>query len=525
MHNFKLLTQILRHKYSFIAVIISTLIAGLIIIKLLPDIYVVDSRLGLTGDTLNWEEDGTRRASQDNRVARKFYATRDQIMSTSQVKEIMKNFNLLNDDMNEEEVLDEVEKFFSATHYSMIEGDVINPYSGKEGKMETGVRIQYENESPELAYKITNELTQKFLVVSETTSVSKSKEKVNYLQRQLENVGKQMLAIDEQIASYKNEHALSTPELHPVLLSRYNELQLRIDQSEKLLSELKRREGEVRADLSTTSNDAFLYASDGSRVLGVDERLTILQIEYADKSSRYSDSHPDIKKLKHEIAVLQKNLKGGNTAGIEVEIAETKKEIQRLQGRYSNDHPDVIRLKRRQRELQESLSLASKGTRKSSSQPSNPLYARTLSRLDSVRDEYNETLIDRERLIQEHKEIEEQLGVVPMVQKTLLQFERSREQIATKYAELESAYLQAELTSGLSDTNLYERFELIQPPQFPLNPSKPRKDILRLVLLLLALSAGIVSVLLLEIINQRIWGKKDLQECVKGPVYHVPEFS
>jgi len=310
-----------------------------------------------------------------------------------------------------------------------------------------------------------------------------------------------------------------------VLLSRYNELQLRIDQNNKLLSELKRREGEVRADLTTTNNDAFLYAADGSRVLGVDERLTILQIEYADKSARYSASHPDIKKLKHEIAVLQKNLKGGNTAGIEVEIAQTKKEIQLLQGRYNNNHPDIVRLKQKQKELQESLTFASSSKIKSTSQPSNPLYARTLSRLDSVLDEYNETLLDRDRLIKEHSDIEAQLGVVPIVQKTLLQFERSREQVASKYAELESAYLQAELTSGLSDTTLYERFELIQPPQFPLNPARPRKDILKLVLLLLSLSVGIAVVLLMDLIQQKIWSKKELEECVEGPVFHIPEFG
>lgn len=526
MHNFKLLSQVLRHKLAFVTAILSTLLIGTIIIQLLPEIYVVESHLGLTGGALSWEnDDGGNVATKSNRVARKYFATRDQILATAQIKKLLRDFDLISDDMGEEEVLEEIKKFHNAAEFSMIKGDVINPYSGKEGKIETGVMIKYENKSPDLAFKITNELTQNFLLISETTSTSKSKEKVSYLERQLENVGKQILEIDEQIASYKNEHALSTPELHPVLLTRYNELQLRIDQNNKLLSELKRREGEVQADLTTTNNDAFLYAADGSRVLGIDERLTILQIEYADKSSRYSPSHPDIKKLKHEIEVLQKSLKGGNTAGIEVEIAQTKKEIQRLQGRYSNDHPDVVRLKRKQKELQDSLTLASSSKRKSTSQPSNPLYARTLSRLDSVRDEYNETLIDKERLIKEHQDIEQQLGVVPLVQKTLLQFERTREQIASKYAELESAYLQAELTSGLSDTNLYERFELIQPPQFPINPSKPRKNILRLVLLLLSLCAGIVTVLLLDLIFQNIWSKKELQECVEGPVYHIPEFG
>ncbi len=526
MENFKFISQVLRHKYAFISTIITTLLIGLIVIKLLPEIYVVEAHLGLTGGSLNWENGDNKITAQSNRVSRKFFATRDQLLSTTQVKILLQNYGLINNEMGDEEVLNEIKNFHNSSTFSMIKGEVINPYSGKEGKIETGVMISYENESPDLAFNMTNELTQSFLLISETTSTSKSKEKVNYLERQLDKVGKQILEIDEQMASYKNENALSTPELHPILLSRYNELQLRIDQAGKLLSDLKRRENEVRADLATTNNEAFLYAADGSRVLGIDERLTILQLEFADKSARYSDSHPDIKKLKHEISVLQKSLKTGDTAGIQVEISETRNRLNNLQARYSDDHPDVIGLKGKLKQLENSLTLASTNQKNlPTSKPSNPLYARTLSKLESVQDEYNETLIEQERYIQEHKEIEKQLGIVPLVQKTLLQFERAREQVASKYAELESAYLQAELASGLSDTNLYERFELIQPPQFPINPTKPRKDILILVLLFLSLFTGMAIVLLMDHISQRIWDKKELQKCVEGPVYHIPEFG
>ncbi len=526
MNKIKLLSQILRHKYIFSAVIFSILAIGTFVIQMLPEIYAVNSRLGISGGDLNWENTNGGIVTQSNRLARKFYATRDHLMSTSQIKEMLTKFGLISEDMDDEEILNEVKSFIQSTNLEMVEGEVINPYSGKEGKMETGVKIVYENISPELAYKITDELTQRFLTISETTSSTIGKEKVNYLKKQLDLVGQQILEIDEEIASYKNEHALSSPELHPVLLSRYNELQLKIDQSNKLLSDLKRRESEIRADLATTNNQAFLYAADGSRVLGIDERLTILKLEYADKSSRYSPSHPDIKKLKQEIEVLEKSQNGYDTAGIEVELAETTKKLKQLQAQYKNNHPDIAWLKSKQKKLQDTLALArTSNNRLPSSRPSNPLYARTLTRLESVQDEYRETLIDKERLIKEHKEIENQIGVIPLVQKTLLQFERAKEQAESKYAELESAFLQAELTNSLSDTNLSERFELIQPPQYPLHPVKPRKDILRLVLLLLAAAGGLAAVLLLDVLNDRIWGKADLKQCVDGPIYHIPELN
>jgi len=517
-------SQFKRQWVAFLLTSISVLVMGGIVIYSLPDIYVAESKLEITSKELFLDKKGTANSS-GAQIARRFYSTRDHILSSENITRILKENNLTDDNAGEEELQKLIAKFRKATSLGFIQGEIINPITTKEGLLRVGVEIKYESQSPQQAFKIADDLTTNFLETSSARVALRNNRKMEYLQIQMKGVAIQVRAAEEKLAAFKNENAMFLPDLQPVTMNRYSELKSELSQIEERLTNIQRREREIRANLATVSTDAFLYSADGTRVIGPAEKLTLLQVELANASAKFSRNHPDIARLNREIQQLQGIHKNHNTSDLEIELSEVKDKLASLKGKYNASHPDMKKLNSRKLSLEKILVNAKTEQRpRSTSVPNNPAYIRALTQLESVHDERSQVKSKKEGLNQELKTVNEQIRSFPTVQKQLVELEREKEQFSRKFDALEREYIQADLTKSMNDASLDERFMLVESPERPITPSKPHKLLLTALLVLLALSVGTAAVLIRETLNDRIWGKIVLQEFSDDPVFLIPKF-
>ena len=282
----------------------------------------------------------------------------------------------------------------------------------------------------------------------------------------------------------------------------------------------------MRGELATSSADAFVLAADGTRVLGADEQLRLLEAEYARAKSRYSDEHPEVVRLRSELAGLRDYKGGGDVSGIQADIQAAQRRLAAALQRYSNSHPDVLALRRQIAELESQKNAASSRNAPSApSNASNPAYNRLLIRERAVVDDIAREGQKLTALQAQLGDVKDQLARIPVVEQQLATLTQRQEVAASTYEEIEAELESLSLNYSMQQANVLDRFVLVEAPRKPFAPTKPHKKLLAGVLFMLSMGAGLLVALLLHLLRDRILDSRDIEEIADLPVYMVPRFE
>lgn len=279
-----------------------------------------------------------------------------------------------------------------------------------------------------------------------------------FLKRELERMGGQLREWETRIRSYKQEHIEELPE------SR--------DQNLLLMQQIRNRLSHVER----------LIQSERFRHQYIDSEIGALEWRK--------------KKAEMEMARLRRigaTGGGGDYGGDEATPAGIKAQINTLLLRYQPDHPDVLRLKQRLA----SIEAADKASRERRAQmlkagakpgdlpPEQVSQSRAeISAINLTIERMGKQLAEIERNLEAFaREREEQVKLMDAVQQRLDNAPRVAEELLTitrGYQELKEAYekmharaLEANMAANLERTQRGEQFEVIDPAEVPLEPSRP----------------------------------------------------
>ena len=104
----------------------------------------------------------------------------------------------------------------------------------------------------------------------------------------------------------------------------------------------------MEGQLATVSPDTPFTGAAGERIMSPSDRLKALEVSLADLQSKFSADHPDIRKVRREIAELKKigrHNRGQRRRCAAKKLTQLKAEFAEKQGKYSDQHPEVKKLK------------------------------------------------------------------------------------------------------------------------------------------------------------------------------------
>ena len=351
-------------------------------------------------------------------------------------------------------------------------------------------KISYSAVNPELAQQVTRELSSLFIEENLRNRQQLSEDTTKFLENQLEEARKNLAAQEERLRDFKTTYLGELPEQLQTNIQILSGLQSRLqaatdaldqaNQQKLYLESLLGQYKTLRSQLAVRKGDSAVNP------LTIDEDLDRLRAELAEASSRDTQKHPDVVRLKKQIADAE-NLK----RQVDSELESNKS---------GETTPTVGRPK--------SLS-----------------DLQAISPMLQIDGQIKSNQLEIANRKQEIRELEKQieayqarLNLTPVREQQLAGITRDHEQSRTNYESLLNKKMQSEMATNLEKRQEGEQFRIIDPPNFPQKPYSPN----RFKFSLLGLIAGIILAVgltaFIEMTDESVNSEDDLLGVTPVPV-------
>lgn len=290
-----------------------------------------------------------------------------------------------------------------------------------------------------------------------------------FLQEEMKNVQAELASLEKKIASYKQGHNVSLPELFQFNVQTLDRIEKEIDQMNDQLRTLREKENYTMTQLSSISPDSVNQDKD---------RLKELRVKLGSLRTQYSDAYPDVIKTKSEIATLEK----------------------RLNAKVGKD--DVAQ------------------------KPDNPAYVTLSAQLASTQSDIESIKRQVAELAKKRDDYRRRLERSPNVEEGYKNIMVVRNNTQAKYDDLSKKFMEARVAGGLEKGQMGERFTLIDPAGYPEKPVKPKRLVIILIGFILGIGAGVGTVALLVTMDHSARRSEDLSNVFRFPVLvEIPQIS
>lgn len=408
-----------------------------------------------------------------------------QILSRTRLESLIKQFNLYarqRPRLTMDELVDR------------MRGDITIQQAQAVGRDDqtTAFRIYFSAEDPHLAQQVNNELTSLFIEKSLETRAQQSISTTNFLQSQLEQARKDLTTQEEQLRQYKMRYLGELPQQEQANLQMLNshESQLQsitdsIARAEQQRIYLQSLRSEYQTMAQAAANGTSNVPERGASV--ADTALHELRKELADLEAKYTPHHPDVLRLKGQIAQWEKVKKRNDDAAAAAQSGNGD-------GAASGDAA------------------------------TQPALAEVESRLKAIEAEIANSKQQAEKLRKQSADVQSRLSLTPVREQQLAEVTRNYQNSRENYQSLLQKELESELATNLEKRQEGEQFRIIDPPNFPDKPSKPNRPLILLGGWAFGLCVGLGAMAAREFADSSLRSESELQEQTQIPILgHIPQ--
>jgi succinoglycan biosynthesis transport protein ExoP len=402
----------------------------------------------------------------------------------------------------------------------MISADVIDPRSGHPTQATIAFSVSYQNQSPELALKVANDLTTLYLNENLTSRTQLAEQTTAFFGEEAARQQTRIVELDKGLADFKEKHRDRLPELETLNTQVSDRTALELHDVENHLSSLDSQRILLDAQLAQISPTAIVFSDTGQRVMNTEDRLKDLKSKLAGYKARYASGHPDIVNTEREVAGLEKEVKADDgTSDIARQLNDAKAQLGQALEKYSADHPDVIRLQHVVSELEKTIASqpASSIREQEQSHADNPAYIQVKGQIDALTAQQKSDELKRDELQAKLDDYERRLAAEPAVERDYRALFRDLENAQQRYQQIRAKQSDAQISDHLETERKGERFTMIEPPLPPERPISPNRVLILAMGLVLSLGAGFGAVVLQDSLDPSVRGINDVRRLLSVP--------
>src|SRR5271169_5253540 len=359
----------------------------------------------------------------------------------------------------------------------------------------TAFNVSYSSRDPFVAQKVTSELTNLFINENLEVRQQQSQDTTTFLEGQLETAREALSSQEEKIREFKGQHVGELPAQVGSNLQILAGLQSQLQTEEDALNTAKQQRVYLEALVNQYRSLQGSPKSEGGAPVGLpalDQELDRLRAQLADLSAHYTDLHPDVRKLKEQ-------------------IAETEKTRDQL----------AADLKAKASAAQADPNAATTTPEAADTRDASSPLVQLQGQIQANRVE----IANREHGVAELKtkvvDYQARLNQEPVREQQLSDLTRGYEQSKANYDELLKKKNESAMATSMELLQQGERFRIIDPPSLPLKPDFPNRLKFCVIGLGIGLALGIVVAGAFEMMDDRIHNEKDIKKLL--PVSVIAE--
>ena len=345
--------------------------------------------------------------------------------------------------------------------------------------------LSYSSGDPRTAQEVTSALTSMFINENLEVRQKQSEDTTKFLEAQLETARTSLAQQEEKIREFKAQHVGEMPGQLATNLQILSGLQAQLQNEEDALNAAKQQHvylqslaDQYRAMEGTTKS------ADGTGVglAALDQELEKLRGQLADLSTRYTDTHPDVQRLKEQIAKTQK-MRDDFVANLKMQQAT----------------PDTSEASA------VPLTDGSEATQAS-------LMVQVQSQLRSNQAEITNREHSIAALRVKVEQYQARLNEEPVREQQLSDLTRGYDQSKASYDDLLKKKNESAMATSMELLQQGERFRILDPPSFPQKPEFPNRLKFCGMGLGAGLALGVVLAGAFEFMDQRLHDGKQIRK-------------
>ncbi|MBZ5706055.1 MAG: hypothetical protein LAN63_11915 [Acidobacteriia bacterium] len=406
-----------------------------------------------------------------------------QILSRTRLLHIIEQFNLYRKDRQRLSPDDLVERMRKDIEIELVRSP--------DNQELTSFNIYYSADTPRTAQQVTSELSNLFISENLEVRQQQSENTTQFLETQLAEAGRDLAQQEQKVREFKDKYLGQLPGQLQTNLQILGGLQSQLQSEEDALNRAKQQNVYLESLLNQYHTiQRSTKGGDGVPVglPALDQELDRLKAQLTDLSSRYTDRHPDVRKLKEQIAKTEQ-LKAKITADLNSKANDASADTG--SGVSAKDYTDLAN--------------------------ASPVF-QMQSQLKANQTE----IATRQRSIQDLQarigEYQSRLNQEPVREQQLTDLTRGYDQSKADYDSLLKKKNESELATNLEHEQQGEHFRVLDPPSLPVKPYSPN----RLQLLGIGLVVGVVLGAGLstatEMADDRVYSHKELKKLLPADV-------
>jgi succinoglycan biosynthesis transport protein ExoP len=399
-----------------------------------------------------------------------------QILSRTRLLSIIQNLHLYQDGRTKRSPEEMVER--------MRKDIAIDLVRDTRNNQITAFRIFFTAHDPHVAQEATSALKDLFINETLKSRQEESQGTTKFIEDQLKDASAQLAAQEAKVHDYQATHQGALPEQATSNLQILSGLQAQVQNDQDALNAARQQRVLLQSQLDQYRSAKELPVTPGVMPTGLtamDVNLATLRAQLVDLSSRYTDSYPDVRKLKEQIAETQK-----------------------------------------QRDQMAALEKKNAGVGGSSmdAAPGSP-QAQLESQLQANKLE----IANREQAItglqQRIGEYEGRLNATPATEQQLAELNRGYDQSKANYDDLLKKKNASEMATSMEELQQGERFTMLDPPSLPAKPDFPNHLMFCGLGLAVGIAFGVLVAGAFEFLDDRLYSEKEIKNLL--PVSVISE--
>ena len=397
-----------------------------------------------------------------------------QILSRTRLAPMIEQFGLYKEDVAGkvpmEDLVNKMRKAITVTPVKTI-------MSTKQGEM-PGFTISFEADTPQKAQLVCQEITGLYIKENANLRAERAKDTTDFLKKQVEDAKRTLDEKDQRVSDFKRKYLGMLPGQENVNQQVLTGLTAQLEATNQILA--RTHQDKTYAESQLAQQVAAWEASQqGTNPQTMETQLATLQNQLVTLQGRYTDDHPDVQKLKADIAQLKKKIDEANatakTASPDKEKSATAKAI---------EPPQIQQLR-------------------------NMIHAFDITLAEKTR--------EQDRIQNQIKVYRARVESAPLVEQQYNEILRDYTTAQGFYDDLLKKRGTSQVAEDLEIRSQGEQFRVVDPPNLPANPTFPNRLLFAAGGLAGGLGIGFALALVMELKDKSLRTEADIEALLQLP--------